>query len=268
MREGCIERITAFLTSTTGITFDRKKEMVDYKLKELMRKSDIGECEELYSRLIDKESLYYALLEELLVSQSFFYREKSDIDLLVRFLQKRSGISILSLPCANGEEPYSIAIELMERKIEDFDILAIDLNPKAIAKAKKGHYGARDLRNVPFSVLAKYFDEEEEGYRVKENVKKKVEFVCTNLFEQSQAPFSFDAIFCKNLFIYMDDSHKMEALDIFHRWLKDDGLLFLSFSDYFKAHPCFDRISKECRSIYKKVECDEKSRLYTEWGDG
>ncbi len=233
-----------------------------------MRQSDIAECEELYFRLVNKEELYYALLEELLVSQSFFYREAPDIDLLIRFLQKRQRISLLSVPCANGEEPYTIAMELMERGIEDFDILAMDLNPKAIQKARSGRYQSRDLRNVPPPVLAKYFHQDGEWYEIEERVKQKVEFVCANLFEQKPHPFVFDAIFCKNLFIYLDDFHKIEALDIFGRWLKKDGLLFLSFSDYFKAHPCFDRISKEHRSIYKKVECDEKSGLYLEWGDG
>ncbi len=266
MRERCIERITAFLTSTIGITFERKKEIFTHKILELMREKKIGECEELYLHLVNKEAHYYALLEELLVSQSFFYRER-DIEILMRFLQNRRHASILSLPCANGEEPYTIAIELMEGGIEDFNILAMDLNPKAIQRAKKGCYQARDLRNVPSAILSKYFHKYEEGYEIDERVKQKVEFVCANLFEQQKSPFVFDAIFCKNLFIYLDEVHRMEALDIFSRWLKDEGLLFLSFSDYFKAHPCFDRISKEYR-IYKKVECNEKSRLYFEWGDG
>jgi len=233
-----------------------------------MRAQNIEKCEELYFRLINKEKPYYALLEELLVSQSFFYREESDIEILVEFIEKRGQASILSLPCANGEEPYTIAIELLERGIENFDILAMDLNPKAIQRAKKGWYKTRDLRNVPPAILAKYFDRYKECYEIKKEVKQKVEFVCANLFEQKWSPFVFDAILCKNLFIYLDERYKMEALNIFGRWLKKDGLLFLSFSDYFKAHPCFDRISKEHRSIYKKVECNEKSGLYFEWGDG
>ena len=270
MTKGCMERIISFLTMTTGITFKRKKEIFVDKILDLIRQRNFQECEELYFHLLNKERLYYALLEELLVSQSFFYRERVDIDILIEYLRQRGGthISLLSLPCANGEEPYTIAMELMEEGIENFNILAIDLNPRAIQKAKIGRYQARDVRNVPPSVLTKYFYKSGEWYEIKEQVKQKITFVCGNLFEQKDIPFVFDAIFCKNLFIYLEDSYKMEALDIFSCWLRNEGLLFVSFSDYFKAHPCFDRISNEYRSIYKKVGCHEKSRLYFKWRNG
>ncbi len=252
MDDSCIEKIVSFLTWHTGISFRTKRSRLRSKLSVLMERLRIDSCEDLYLFLRNKDEIYDHILKELMVSQSYFYRETSDYWAIVE-KAKSEPLKILSIPCANGEEPYTLAIELMDKGIEDFEIIALDINPSAIKKAKIGIYDQKDVALVPTRILQDYFICDGYKYIVKDDIKRKISFHIFNLFEDDFDPYvPINIVLCRNLFIYLDEFFIQMALDIFCEILKQNGLLMVSFSDYFKSHPCFDRMSQSSNTIYIK----------------
>lgn len=225
------------------------------KIAQLMQKSSIYSCEEFWRHLLNNEALFGSLIEELTISQSYFFRERVQFDMLIDLIHNDyiAAPSILSLPCARGEEPYSIAITLLQNGIKSFFIDAIDISMQAIAIAKDGKYEKRECKNIDENTIKKFFDNNDNYYIIKDLVKERINFYVMNLFDKNLLHFGkYDFIFCRNLFIYLDDQKKQEALQIFHTLLKEGGYLFLSFSDYFKTHPGFVKIAIDNKIYYKK----------------
>ncbi|SMC09565.1 CheR family methyltransferase [Nitratiruptor tergarcus] len=252
----CLKKIERLFYEKTGITFVNKEAIFYIKIAEIMKNASIFSCEELLQSLQSDENLFKTFIEELTVSQSFFFRESSHFDILVELIHKEHIIapSILSLPCANGEEPYSIAIVLLQNGIESFSIDAIDINPKAIEKAMNGKYEKRALINLDENIKKRFFNCKDRYCVVKNFLKQFINFYTLNLFDDAILTFGkYDFIFCRNLFIYLDAVKKEEALHIFHKVLKPEGYLFVSFSDYFKKHAGFDKIICDNKIFYKKL---------------
>lgn len=251
----CYYQIEKFFRDKTGITFQEKLALFFIKLSDLMNRLEFYDCYEFYHRLQNDEKIFLYLLRELVVSRSYFFREKGDFSLLKELIREDNITHphILSMPCANGEEPYSIAIFLLEHGIEHFNIDAVDINPEAITKAREGVYGARELYYFPENLKRKYFIQIKDSYKIAPFLQKYISFYQANLFEYERKK-KYDYIFCRNLFIYLDEAKKEEALTIFYSLLKSKGYLFVSFSDYLKTSYAFDKITVNNKIIYKKVD--------------
>ena len=255
MSFACYEKIEEYFRTKTGITFQEKLALFFMKVSDVMNRLQIHECHEFYEKLQEDEKIFSMLLQELVVSQSYFFREDAHFAIVKDLIEKNFLIypHILSIPCASGEEPYSIAIYLLEHNCRDFHIDAVDINPQAIQRAKEGYYLERELKYVPSHIKERYFIQLEEGYRIIDRVKESITFLQANLFENNFEQEHYDFIFCRNLFIYLEEKRKEEALAIFHRLLKPKGYLFLSFSDYLKNGSSFDTITINNKIIYQKV---------------
>ncbi len=216
-----------------------------------MDRKEIFDCEEFYERVINQRQLFQELIEELTVSQSFFFREREHFEILAQLAKDASSFHILSAPCANGEEPYSLAMVLMERGFENFRIDAVDISAQAIQRAREGIYSDRSIEFVPDRFKKSYFYKSSNGYEVQERVRQKVHFVVGNIFELDGVG-CYDVIFCRNFFIYLDNYFTKKALELFHRLLKKDGYLFVSFSDYLREHDGFDKILVANKEFYKR----------------
>ena len=246
----CLKKLLRLFHLRTGITFETKERHFYAKAVSFMERAKILECEELYTKFLSDEELFLLFVDELSVSQSYFFREDAHFHLLpslVRYPAPR----ILSAPCANGEEPYSIAIELFRKGFEAFHIDAVDLSPGAIKRAKVGIYGQRALMGVPEDILRNFFEKENHEYRIKEFVRQRIDFHVANIFDL-EGREKYDVIFCRNFFIYLDDEYKRKALRIFYDLLVEDGYLVVSFSDYFKEFEGFDKITVDNKEIYQK----------------
>ena len=252
----CYEKIEEFFRYKTGITFQDRFMLFFMRINDLMHRLQLYGCWEFYEKLQNDEEIFLHLVQELVISRSYFFREEGHFALLKDFILKDNPTyaQILSLPCANGEEPYSIAIYLLENGIKDFSIDAVDINPKAIQKAKEGYYTARELFYFPKKMRKKYFYEIDNGYKITSFVKKYINFSCKNLFEYDSGVKRYDYIFCRNLFIYLDEAKKEEAFTIFSSLLKPKGYLFLSFSDYLKTPYAFDKIIQDNKIVYQKMD--------------
>ena len=113
-----------------------------------------------------------------------------------------------------------------------FNITGIDINSEAIAKAKKGIYSQRSLHKLSEELKNKYFDKNDDMYRVKSYLFSNVKFLVVNIFEHSFLSIGkFDIIFSRNMLIYFDEEFRVATMKRFSQLIKDDGRLFLGHAD-------------------------------------
>ena len=178
------------------------------------------------------------------VTETYFWREAATFtalkeSVIPELLGKKSGknrnIRIWSAGCSSGEEPYSIAMALIE-SIPDIDewninILATDINISVLSKARKGIYSHWSFRNTPEHLRTLYFKPSSgNAFQITDKVKSLVEFRILNLAEPVEPDFvnEMDLIFCRNVLMYFTDEVKQNCVRSFHSSLKDDGWLVIS----------------------------------------
>lgn len=260
----CIENIRKIFYRKTGITFAHKRDYFILKIVNFMQKRAIHTCEDL-KKMIQDENIFQDLIQELVVSQSYFFREEQDFSFLFHEIRYKPKvfINILSIPCAAGEEPYSLAMFLLKKGITNFSITGIDINPLAINKARRGIYSKYDVTTLPSKYRKEFFESYENGCAIKNFLKSYVKFSVKNLFDKDFLHLGrFHYIFCRNLFIYLDEKFKKRALSIFQEMLECEGCLITSFSDYIENPQGFDTIIFQDKYYYKK-RCNEKSSVYS-----
>jgi chemotaxis protein methyltransferase CheR len=145
-------------------------------------------------------------------------------------------LSIWSAACSSGQEPYSISLVLAE----DFpqlsgwrvDVLGTDLSTEVIAKAREGLYSKLEMnRGLPATMLIKYFKQEGIGFRLNDEVRKRVRFKAMNLAGPWPAMGKFDVIMLRNVLIYFDTPTKQKILAAAANCLSNDGYLFLGSAE-------------------------------------
>jgi chemotaxis protein methyltransferase CheR len=203
------------------------------------------------------------LLAELVLNhETIFFRNGPHLRALREVLlpeinqRKAAGapIRIWSAGCATGEEPYSLAITVLETfgqpLTRPVEIWATDLSEPALRKARMGFYRGRALQNLSGNLLARYFTPHEDGYTVSDSLRALVRFESLNLLD----PFppyasSIDIIFCQNVTIYFQLKTCQELIGRFYGCLPAGGLLCLGFSE--TLWNIFDRfLSREVAGAY------------------
>ena len=169
----------------------------------------------------------------LTINVSEFFRDTDQFNvlrtqILPELLKKGTAINIWSAGCSLGAEPYSVAITLNELDSKaQFRILGTDLDQTILTKARAGGpYCAADVKNVSKHLRQKYFTTCEEGYRVLDSVKARIQFRQQNLLKDSFAK-GFDLIICRNVVIYFSDEAKRTLNPGFYQSLNDNGVLFI-----------------------------------------
>jgi chemotaxis protein methyltransferase CheR len=146
-------------------------------------------------------------------------------------------LKIWSSACSTGEEPYTIAMLLMEKFPQlhgwDIEILASDISENVLNSARRGEYGNYALRNMPPNYLQKYFTSGGEKYAVKPTVKNYVRFMNINLYDPARVRMirNVDIIFCRNVLIYFDDDAKKRIVSSLYDALSRDGYLLIGHSE-------------------------------------
>ena len=207
--------------------------------------SNLGEYDKLLRT--SGESGELAQLTELLtVHETAFFRNRGHFDLLERvvipeLLQRKVAdrrLRFWSAGCSTGQEPYSIAISLLEA-IPSLDgwqveVLATDISERALEQARAAVYPARSLRGVDPVLVGRYFQQCKGGYRVADAVRRLVRFEGLNLVKEP-FPFAalglFDVVFCENVTIYFNVESTRRVIRNFHEVLLDGGYLFLGYSE-------------------------------------
>lgn len=156
-----------------------------------------------------------ALIEHTVVGESYFYRHPEQLAALQRHLfGSPESLRIWSAGCASGEEPYSVAMALLEsgRAPGRDRILATDLSERALDRARTGGFGPWSLRRLPPELLARYLVEDGGEARIVPEVRALVEFERHNLARDPAPPGPFDLVLCRNVLIYFDPTVAAEVL--------------------------------------------------------
>lgn len=182
------------------------------------------------------------LIESVVISETSFFRNKIPFVTLQKYLRqfvlhthRNRPLRILCVPCATGEEPYSIAMVLFDMKLpaKQFSILAGDISEQVLQAAKSGMYSAYSFRGEDIAFRKKYFAEKDGGYLIKQEVRAAVRFEQANIladdFLSGHKPY--DIIFCRNLLIYFDDGTKEKAIRALSAHLAEDGVLFVGHAE-------------------------------------
>ncbi len=238
-----------FFYRKTGIYFeDSKRYFVDKRILDRMRATghDSFRSYYMFMRFQASGEEFQKLVSLMTVNETYFFREEYQFRCLVgpvldevcRHRRPDEVVRIWSIPCSSGEEPYSIAIYLLEYwpRIDEVDveILASDIDANVLERCRQGIYSKRSVQNLPREILEKYFTPLGQGqYQICEDLRACVDFRQANLNNPAETRFyrGIDVIFCRNLLIYFSDESRRQAADVFYDALNPGGFIFLGHSE-------------------------------------
>ena len=180
------------------------------------------------------------LIELVVVPESWLFRDPQAFYATVELVQERwargRATRILSIPCAGGEEPYSMAMALRDGGVpkQAFSIDAYDLSPGCIERAQAGVYGRNAFRAQDVAFRERYFTHvADDAYRIIDALREQVTFRQGNLLQFDTATCSrhYDVIFCRNLLIYFDKPTTRAAIHNLSALLADDGMLLAGYAE-------------------------------------
>ena len=180
------------------------------------------------------------LIELVVVPESWLFRDPQAFYATVELVQERwargRATRILSIPCAGGEEPYSMAMALRDGGVpkQAFSIDAYDLSPGCIERAQAGIYGRNAFRAQDVAFRERYFTHvADDCYRIIDALREQVTFRQGNLLQFDTATYSkhYDVIFCRNLLIYFDKPTTRAAIQNLSALLADDGMLLAGYAE-------------------------------------
>jgi chemotaxis protein methyltransferase CheR len=236
-----------FLIRHSGLHFERRNiKMLERGLDSRMTALRINTYSEYYDYLeqnMAHRQELQKLIQFLTVGETFFFRYHAHFDAVAKNtlvdlmkLPAKKSLRIWSAGCSTGEEPYSLAIAIMEAipdwKKRDIKIFATDINSSSLKRAKEGVYGSWKMRATPRHYIDKYFHVIGESYLVRDEVKSLVDFSYFNL--QSSAPLTsepFDIIFCRNVMIYFTTATTKKVVEMFAESLSPEGCLYMGHSE-------------------------------------
>jgi chemotaxis protein methyltransferase CheR len=238
-----------FFYRKTGIFFeDSKRYFVDKRLIERIRASGNNSFRNYFTRLRFEANSHemQTLINLMTVNETCFFREHYQFDCLVNSMLeeitqhkgKDEAIRVWSVPSSTGEEPYSIAIYLLERwpRLEHYnvEIFSSDIDTDVLEAARQGNFSQRSVQPLPQAYLQKYFKSSISGeFQICQDLRESVEFSRVNVTDsQDTRPFrQIDVIFCRNLLIYFDDLSRRVAAENFYDALNPGGFICLGHSE-------------------------------------
>jgi chemotaxis protein methyltransferase CheR len=244
------EKISSFVKETCGIDLRvGKRELVKARLGKRLRNLGMKTFDDYFQRVHEDASgveLTF-MLDALATNVTSFFREPQHFDYVRTAVVQRAAASkgspkrlrVWSAGCSSGEEPYSIAISILEALYNlqgwDVGILATDLSGKALEYARRGVYPAERLDSMPKGLTAKYFTSEGRGekkeFRVTQAVRSLVTFAKLNLVGHWPVKGPFDAILCRNVMIYFNKETQTRLINRFAGLLAVEGVLCIGHSE-------------------------------------
>ncbi len=237
---------TALVEKVAGISFSPGKEyLVESRLTELALSLGYKDVKSLYQAVIKKgidHKLINDIIDALTTNETYFFRDYHPFEVLrihifPELFKKKvdeKRINIWSAACSTGQEPYSIAMLLLEyfpHYLQNYkiSILATDISKKCLEKAKMGIYNQIEInRGLPVTFLVKYFKQEGNHWHIDEKIKRFVKFERINLLEASKKLFErFDLILCRYVLIYFSEEAKKRVIVDLWKMLNSGGYLFL-----------------------------------------
>lgn len=241
-------------------------------MKKGLRQSGLADFPAYLSKLKTSPALLDELIELIVVPETSFFRNRVSYSFLRQWVAdewkprmarlERRPLRVLSLPCSSGEEPYSIAITLLEEglALDEFHIDGVDISAVALAKARKGIFSPYAFRRRAYRKDDKYFslavpaEHAADGvelcnlanldskarrrkpvvrYVLREFVRDKVVFRKGSVLDENllSGELPYDIVFCRNMLIYFDEAARQQTFAFLNRVLHPDGLLFIGYAE-------------------------------------
>ncbi len=262
------EAIRELVGRHTGISLsDKKRELVYSRLAKRLRQLQLSSFADYVARIErgDREELL-ELINAITTNLTAFFRERHHFDYLASHvlpeIDRRDGkrsLRIWSAGCSSGEEPYSIAITVLEAlphwSSSNFEIFATDLDSNMVAHARHGIYAVDRVKDLPKPVLKAWFRRgkgDKSGLaRVSPELQRILHFSVLNLMADWSLKGPLDAIFCRNVMIYFNKDTQRKLVDRFANMLAPNGHLFLGHSE--SLHNVSDRFTSKGKTVYQKI---------------
>lgn len=206
-----------------------------------VRADDFGAYYKYLTTAANRDEEWAELASVLSNNETYFFRERAQLDVLAtdvlsEALRTGGRLRVWSAACSTGEEPYTIAMMLLEtRRIaaSNVSIQATDLSPRALEKANTAFYRELSFRATPPEMVQRYFRPFETGFFLNDDVKRMVNFSRLNLLDEASVvgTGTHDAIFCRNVLIYFDKPTQKRVVEAFARALRPNGYLFLGHAE-------------------------------------
>src|SRR5882672_2099518 len=202
-----------------------------------MKSHGLRKADDYFDLLQSSIAEWSELVESVVVTETWFFRDTESFITLLRLVQESllanpmGKARLLSLPCSSGEEPFSIAMALLDAGVapERFEIDAMDISARALACANKGVYGKNSFRGKDLGFRNRHFQSTREGFVISPVIRNCVRFSQGNVLAENFSPpiAHYDFIFCRNLLIYFDRPTQQKALATIGKLLSPDGVLFV-----------------------------------------
>ncbi|MES2711242.1 MAG: protein-glutamate O-methyltransferase CheR [Pseudomonadota bacterium] len=242
-----MQRLCGFIYDRTGISYgEAKRYYIERRLAQGLERTGTRHFAGYMAMLSIDPREAELLINSFTVNETYFYREEHQLRCLGRAMLPeivtRRGpgdlVRIWSMPCSTGEEPYSIAIWLLENwalvDAYNIEIVGSDVDTGALSDAMAGLYGKRALHRLPPDIIERYFEPpHDRKRRIIQDLRESVRFSATNLVDPASmaAQGRFDVIFCRNVLIYFDDASRLATAEKLFAALNPGGFLCLGHTE-------------------------------------
>lgn len=247
MEKSDFQFITQLVKTRSGIDLGEDKlYLLESRLTPLARAAGFNDLPAFIAslRTAPKEKLFDDVVEAMTTNESFFFRDTKPFEhfrktILPQILENAAGkkhFRVWSAAASTGQEAYTILMCLKEDAGKlagwTYDILGTDIAPKVVDRAKQGAYSQFEVqRGLPIQMLMKYFVQDQENWKVKDELRNSVKFQTHNLLLPAVHFGVFDIIFCRNVLIYFDEPTKAKVLSNLHAQLAPGGFLVLGSAE-------------------------------------
>ena len=233
------QRFFRFLRERIGLDVESVgAPMVERALRQRCVAVGAVDLDHYWLRLQQSADEQQALIESVIVPETWFFRYPESFTALAGLAHKRLAelagarpLRLLSLPCSTGEEPYSLAMALLDAGIAPgaFLIDGMDISPSSVTKAGQAVYGRNAFRGSNLGFRERYFDALDEGHRLHGRVQQQVSLQVGNVLDPALASRDglYDFVFCRNLLIYFDVPTQQRVFEVLKRLLHPQGVLFI-----------------------------------------
>ncbi len=232
-------RFFAFLKERIGLDVASVGEaIIERALRQRIQTTQAQTAGEYWLQLQSSHDEQQALIEAVIVPETWFFRYPESFATLARLAKERlvdikqmRALRILSLPCSTGEEPYSIAMALLDAGLapHQFKVLGLDVSPLSVERARRGVYGKNSFRGGDLDFRDRHFTESADGFHIVDRVREQVRLQVGNLLDPALLAneASYDFVFCRNLLIYFDQPTQKQVFDVLKGLTHVDGVLFI-----------------------------------------
>lgn len=243
-------KIAKYVYDNFGINLPpQKKGMLQSRLRKLVFEGDFSTFNEYFDYVVNDKTgdATSNLINAVSTNHTFFFREKDHFDFFNNValpeitenlaVKNEKDVRIWSAGCSSGEEPYTLAMIMMnffgpQYSMYDAGVLATDISTKVLKEAMRGSYPIDKTKLIPPAMKHKFFVSKGETLEVNSLLKKEIVFKRLNLMNAT-FPFKkpFHAIFCRNVMIYFDTETRKALVDKFYKNLIPGGYFFIGHSE-------------------------------------